>query len=207
MTQSNNSLPHCPENLPNNLQQLLDKLALSWAESSTRPKLKEEVVAHWNSLIDQWISSDLPIFIRKKTKNTVYGKKVCHESGRMLVATDNSPAHWAFVMAYSNNKPNLNEIENFIEEDQVPVAMVVDKKKSDFKCSLNKTSPNTFGWKLAHKTSIGINQRGDIENLPINMLEDHFREFISPSNMFLVPKLISGLGELPEMTSVMKDKL
>lgn len=44
-------LSNCPENLQDGLKKSLKNLAFAWAESPIRPKLKEDVVGHWNVLV------------------------------------------------------------------------------------------------------------------------------------------------------------
>jgi hypothetical protein len=51
-----------------------------------------------------------------------------------------------------------------------------------------------------------MNSRLPVEEISITSLETHFRRFISPSNMFLVPKILGGLGELTQFTDEIIDE-
>ena len=58
---------------------------------------------------------------------------------------------------------------------------------------------NRLGWKICHIEAVSDRKRVAIEDSPVNRLEGAFRRLLSPGNMFLVPKSISGAGELPEV--------
>ena len=71
--------------------------------------------------------------------------------------------------------------------------------KATYKCLIGDWSLNVFGWKLCHIEPVRFRSKIDITATPIEDFKAHFVRFMSPSNMFLVPKAWSGLGELPEM--------
>lgn len=50
---------------------------------------------------------------------------------------------------------------------------------------------------------VSLRRRGALANLPIGEIERHFRHFLSPSNLFLVPKAI---GELVHVCTTMKGR-
>ena len=50
-----------------------------------------------------------------------------------------------------------------------------------------------------------LNKKVDLTNVPVEELEEHFIKFLSPSNMFLIPKRLGGLGEIPQVIEVMKN--
>ena len=45
--------------------------------------------------------------------------------------------------------------------------------------------------------------RGPLQDVPIEKIHRHFKDFVSPSNIFLIPKSISGLGEVPHFIEAM----
>lgn len=164
----------------------------------------------------------MPLHIRKADGNR--GSVVVHDSGRQLVPVDNSVAHWAFALALCGAKPTLSDVRLWIGEDRIPVAMALAKAEQAQATyrRLMPTAPrragsadaieavvaggmrfappslNALGWKVCHIEPVGIG-RGDIRSLRMDTLTDHFRRYLDPSNMFLVPKAWSGLGEMPEM--------
>ena len=89
-----------------------------------------------------------------------------------------------------------------LETDKIPVAMVLPKKESktaQHKCTKQTANLNQLGWKICHIDPVGIGKKGIFANIPMETLKQHFRKYMSPHNMFLVPKQWAGLGEMPEM--------
>jgi hypothetical protein len=87
-----------------------------------------------------------------------------------------------------------------LASDSIPVVMIqkgVEKPLARYHCFLRKEfNVNEFGWKLAHVKPVGLNNRASLATLPIERLQDHFRAFMSPTNMFVVPSAWSGLAEV-----------
>ncbi len=202
-------LPQCPDLLPASLSDLLTALARGWAESPARPRLEKEVVEHWDNLIEAWSQDpNLPLLVRKMSAGR--GLLLRHHTGRHLVPTDNSPANWVFTMAYAGVTPGLAEIRDLITRDEIPVGMALrsqEREHARFTCTrLPRGNPNQMGWKICHKVSVGLRTRQNPVEIDIAVLQRHFRRFLSPSNLFLVPKNRSGLGELPELTRFMEGR-
>lgn len=51
-------------------------------------------------------------------------------------------------------------------------------------------------WKLCHIESIGLNTNTPIIDLDIEVIKEHFRKYVNPKNMFVLPKEIGDLGEI-----------
>jgi hypothetical protein len=158
---------------------------------------------YWEKLIEDWAETEsLPLYVRKPRGNR--GWIIPQKNGRSLVPTDNSPATWAFVLACIGKTPPLKEIKNIVEGDGIPIAFTLHKgerSKRGYKCTLKelrKDYPNSAKWKFAHIESVGLKSRGDLKELDISRLKNHFKKLMTPSNMFLVRKEYSGLAELPE---------
>lgn len=60
------------------------------------------------------------------------------------------------------------------------------------------------GWKLCHIDSVGFNTNKKINELDINDIKEHFKKFMDPNNMFLLPKEIGDLGEIKEFIEEQK---
>jgi len=193
------SLAHCPEVLPSDLTSLVESFGRAWAVSPSRPKHESHVIEHWSKLLAEWASDeDLPLFVRKHANNR--GSVVRHDSGRSIVPCDNSPAHWAYVLASQGECPTLNDIRILLDKDSIPVAMIqkaVEKPTARYHCTLaKKFNVNEFGWKLAHIEGVGLNTRTSISTIPIERLAAQFRSLMAPANMFVVPLAWAGIAEI-----------
>lgn len=192
-------LNRCPGELPPELAAFVEGFGKAWAASALRPRPNDAALSHWAKLVEAWATAgDMPLFVRKHANNR--GSVVAHPSGRSLVPTDNSPAHWAYVLASSGECPTLDDIRSMLASDSIPVVMIqkgVEKPLARYHCFLRKEfNVNEFGWKLAHVKPVGLNNRTALADLPIERLQDHFRLFMSPANMFVVPSAWSGLAEV-----------
>lgn len=205
-------LPSCPDPLPADLASAVECLASLWATHPDRPRIEAAVIGNWEKLITDWIGDkQLPLLIRKSGNGGLRGEKSCHKSCRGLVRADNSPAWWSCALAFSGKCPSISDIHDLFERDQIPFALTLtqqEKAHSTYKCTskiLRRNNPNKLGWKVCHRTAIGLSSNNSIEQMPIENLEKHFRQFISPSNMFLIPKKLGGLGELPQFICAIGD--
>ena len=129
---------------------LIAQLADIWAQDLSRPKPSVAVLAHWDTLLAAWADEvSLPISVRKAANNR--GSVLPHASGRRVVPTDNSPAHWAFALAVLGKTPSLDWVRDQVETDCVPVAMILkgsERAAARFTCTLGRIeSPNAAGWK------------------------------------------------------------
>jgi hypothetical protein len=190
---------HCPDTLPPDLTALIDCFGQAWANSLSRPRPSAYAVAHWAGLLAAWVAADdLPLFVRKHSSNR--GSVVSHSSGRPLVPCDNSPAHWAYVMASNGECPSLDDIRARLAKDEIPVAMiqkVVEKPSAKYHCTLpRKFNVNEYGWKLAHIQGVGLNNRTHISELPLERLTAQFLSLMAPGNMFVVPLAWAGIAEI-----------
>ncbi len=213
----------CPDPLPEDLQRLASTLAAAWLSHPARARVDQATCDHWRTLLRLWTEDrSFPLYIRKAAGNR--GSIVEHVSGRHLVPVDNSVAHWALALALMGLKPALSDIRLWIDTDRIPVALALtksEKAQAAYRHLLSNTprvvssidaveivrvggnsyvlpSLNALGWKVCHVEAVGIG-RGDIRELPMDVLAAHFRRYLDPSNMFLVPKTWAGLGEMPEM--------
>jgi hypothetical protein len=144
--------------------------------------------------------------VRKVDDNR--GAVLNHPSGRTVVPTDNSPAHWAFALACAGERPTLDEIRALVEADAIPVAMIlksVERGAARFRRVLGQCpSPNAAGWTLGHLEPAGLNARGRIDVQPLALLQERFVALMDPGNMFVVPKAWAGLAELPEVVAAVR---
>ncbi|CAZ88160.1 conserved hypothetical protein [Thiomonas arsenitoxydans] len=202
-----NELAHCPEILPPELAELIDCFGRAWANSPSRPCPSAKAIAHWSELLTAWVAADdLPLFVRKHANNR--GSVISHPSGRSLVPCDNSPAHWAYVMATNGECPSPQDIKALLEKDAIPVAMIqnaAERTVAKYHCRLaRRFNVNKYGWKLAHIQGVGLNNRNPISALPLQRLTDQFLSLMAPANMFVVPLAWGGIGEIEAVIQAVK---
>ncbi len=115
------------------------------------------------------------------------------------------------MLAFAKAQPSVEDIRDYLKRDEVPVAMVIDREmvaRSRYKCSrVAVANPNILRWKVCHRRKIALRGRGTVQHRDIAYLQSHFRDFLAPSNMFLVPLALGGLGELPHFIKAIGDDL
>ena len=201
------SLHRAPDPLPAALQEQARALAQAWLGHPSCPRIEPSVAAEWGELIAAWLGApELPLYVRKARGNK--GSLLTHESGRQIVPVDNSPAQWAYWEAAHGRCPSLADVHELMERDKIPVAFALsaaEGKAARYRCGLAAHPLNAFGWKLCHIDPVALGHRGDVRAAPLELIESHFRRQISPANLFVVPKVWAGLGELPELTAAARE--
>lgn len=86
------------------------------------------------------------------------------------------------------------------------VFMQTNDIKTKAKYSKTLGQHSLLGWKICHIESVGLNTNKNIEELDIVKIQDHFKKYASPDNMFVLPKEIGGLGEIGIFIEAQKDK-
>lgn len=192
------NVPRCPNPLPEDLNAQVEALGRAWATSPIRPRVDPAVRDSWNILLDSWANDrQLPLFVRKLSGGR--GSVLRRKDGHAIVPTDNSPAHWAFALAWNKVTPALREIRDEAYRKQIPVAFALKKAesdKADYCRTLGKLSLSRCRWNVCHFEEIGLG-RVDLPTAPWDKLEHHFKKFLSPENMFVVPLEWSGLADVP----------
>jgi hypothetical protein len=205
-----NSIPQAPAETPRSIRDGLTTAAAAWFDDPIRPRVLETVLGQWTALLREWYSAeDLPLLVRKARDNR--GHALRHrQAGRILIPTDNSPAHWSLALALSGECPTLDEVRAMFEADRIPVAMVIrasEKFGAKYRCTRQSTpGPNQMGWKVAHIDDVGLGYTDVVTAVPISELQKHFFRFLSPSNMFLVPKAYAGIAETPDFVNAFRNR-
>jgi len=183
----------------------LRAVAATWHDSPVRPRPTQEVSDHWDRLTRDWVEDrSLPLLVRRTKKRGVEQR---HGSGRNIVHTDNSPAHWTLGAALLGRMPTLDEVMADLERGELPVTFALsreDKRRMPkFTGLLGRSSIGSLlykgRWKVCHIDPVGLGGRKPTFAYSMAELAEVSTRLLSPTNMFLVPNSHSGLGELPEV--------
>ena len=174
----------------------IKEIGTLWRNSPNNPQIDAEILKNWNNLIEEWIADkDMPLIIRKETSKR--GQSFMHPSGREIIISDNTAAIWAYRNALDGTVFTLSEIKNLLNQNKLPMVFIVTKEIKD---KAKYTKPlGEFAmpeWKLCHIQPVGFNTNTSIEGLEISDIENHFRKYLNPNNMFVLPKEIGYLGEI-----------
>ncbi|MBI2684856.1 MAG: hypothetical protein HYX27_00965 [Acidobacteria bacterium] len=187
----------------------LRRLASNWRESPTRPSVAGSDAIRWHSTVEDWVRDrNMPLLIRRPRCGR--GCEITHRSGRMLVPADNSAAMYMLSLAMERREPSLHILRNGLLTGRMPVAVSLtgqERRQARYTGTVSEMdAPNLFGlgYAVCHVTQVGL-RRVPIEDRTEIELIAHSLLFLSPLNMFVVPKEYAGLGELPEFIDEMDD--
>ncbi len=180
--------------LPEIHEPLLE-LGRQWVKSPHRPRPAPAVLGAWDELLSEWLRSDLPLLLRNSGRR---GERVFSSNGRAIVFADNSPATWAFESALGGEPPNIGSWTSATLATRVRLSIVA-------KGPAPRLTLNERGWKVCHIDPVSDRKRTKLEDASFERLEAQFRRFLSPRNMFLVPKAIAGAGELSEVINAIRE--
>jgi hypothetical protein len=173
----------------------LAELGRLWAASPHRPRPDAAIVDGWDTLLRRWADCDLPLLLRS---SGLRGQLANSASGRAVLFGDNTPAWWSLGLAMTGIVPDIAGWTLETVRERVPLDMM--KRSTKFGRDLNKE-----GWKVCHIDGVSDGSRAKIVTLDDATVRARFLRFMSPRNMFLVPKTHSGMGELPEVIAAVRD--
>ena len=190
------------EAIMEDFEEPLAELGRRWAKSPHRPRPEPAVLRKWERLLDKWVANrNLPLIIRKSIHKgkDIRGKTGICSNGRKVIFSDNTPANWSFGRALVDDMPNIQSWNSDSIQEHIPLKIFEAKR-------LGKRDLNELGWRVCHIKPLGENKikvteeskRFRVEATP-DVVEDAFRRLLSPANIFLIPKEISGAGELPQV--------
>jgi hypothetical protein len=147
----------CPKSLPAELHESIERFARLWQSSPLRPRVTSACLAQWQTLIGEWITStDLPVLIRAGVGRR--GQELFHANGRIVICTDNSPAHWSLALALQGRCPIIEDVRKAFRDDAVPVCMALareERVKAKYRCNRQALNLNELGWKVCHRVGVG----------------------------------------------------
>ena len=185
----------------------LRRLASNWRESPTRPAVSGHDALTWHSLIQEWVHDrTLPLLVRRPRDGR--GREIRHPSGRILIPTDDAPAMYLLSLAMERRQPARQSLYNALLAGRMPVAYSLtppERRRARYTgtvASMDAPDLAGLGYKLCHITHIGLRRMPLSDRTEVELVA-HSLLFLSPVNMFVVPKEFAGLGELPEFIDEM----
>lgn len=174
----------------------IKEIGTLWRNSPNNPQVDVKILENWNNLIEEWIADkDMPLIIRKETSKR--GQAFNHPCGREIIVSDNTVAIWVFSNVLNGKVFTLSDIKELLQNNELPMVFMATKEiKAKAKYTKPLGSYALSNWKLCHIQSVGFNTNTNIEALEISDIEDHFRKYVNPNNMFVLPKEIGYLGEI-----------
>ena len=171
-------------------------IGILWHNSPNNPQVDVKILENWNNLIEEWIADkDMPLIIRKETSKR--GQAFNHPCGREIIVSDNTVAIWVFSNVLNGKVFTLSDIKELLQNNELPMVFMATKEiKAKAKYTKPLGSYALSNWKVCHIQPVGFNTNTSIEDLEISDIEDHFRKYVNPNNMFLLPKEIGYLGEI-----------
>src|SRR5688500_9287322 len=135
-------IPQASAESPSSIRDGVALAAAAWVVDPSRPHPVAHTIAAWKALLATWAEApDMPLLVRKARGNR--GHALRHEAtGRTLVPTDNSPAHWSMALALTGICPTLGEVRAMLGADSIPVAMVIkttEKAGATYRCTRHTT--------------------------------------------------------------------
>ncbi len=175
---------------------LIEQAAALWRISKKRPSPAANVLDNWDRLLNDWVADDsMPLLIRKGGLSR--GQVVQHKSGRTLVPTDNTPAHWSLSLTLDGVVPSLDECRAQLESGALGVALAFkgDERKQAAYHGILKKYKNLTKWRICHIEPVSDASKTPLPERNIADLLEHSKRFLRPRNMFVVSRS-SGLGEV-----------
>lgn len=178
------------------IRKKIKEIGILWRNSPNNPQINVEVLDNWNKLIEEWIADkDMPLIIRKETNKR--GQSFVHPCGREIIISDNTVAIWVYSNVLKGRLYTLPQIKELLSRNELPMVFMSTKEiRANAKYTKQLDRYALSGWKLCHIQPVGFNTNTSIENLEISDIEDHFRKYVNPNNMFILPKEIGDLGEI-----------
>jgi hypothetical protein len=178
------------------IREKIKEIGRLWRMSEHNPRIDNDVLQNWEHVIDEWIAdNNMPLIIRKDTNKR--GQSFIHPSGREIIVSDNTFAIWVYYCVMNGKTYTLSQLKEMLSSNEIPMVFMRTKdilEKGKYTKPLGVYSLPE--WKLCHIEPVGFNSNKSIEELDIKDIQEHFRKYANPNNMFVLPKEIGDLGEI-----------
>ena len=178
------------------IREKIREIGRLWRMSEHNPHIDNDVLQNWEHVIDEWIvDTNMPLIIRKDTNKR--GQSFIHPSGREIIVSDNTFAIWVYYCVMNGKTYTFSQLKEMLSSNEIPMVFMRTKdilEKGKYTKPLGVYSLPE--WKLCHIEPVGFNSNKSIEELDIKDIQEHFRKYANPNNMFVLPKEIGDLGEI-----------
>ena len=178
------------------IREKIKEIGRLWRMSEHNPHIDDDVLLNWNHVIDEWIDNkNMPLIIRKD--RSMKGQSFIHPCGREIIVSDNTFAIWVYYCVMNGKTYTLSQLKEMLSSNEIPMVFMQTKEileKGKYTKPLGTYSLPE--WKLCHIEPVGFNSNKLIEELDIKDIQEHFRKYANPNNMFVLPKEIGDLGEI-----------
>ena len=113
-------------------------------------------------------------------------------------------------LAMEQRRPSLDALRYALETGRLPIAAALtadEREHARYRgtvSDMDAPNLNEMGYTVCHITQVGLRRVALEERTEVELVA-HSLLFLSPVNMFVVPKEYAGLGELPEFIDEMDD--
>jgi len=187
----------------------LRRLAYNWRDSPARPQITAHDALAWHKHIQQWVEDRrMPLLIRRPRYGR--GREILHPSGRILIPTDDSPAMYLLSLAMEHRSPRAGALQEALESGRLPVASTLtDDERAVARytgtlAGIDVANLDDLGYSICHIAQVGLRRIPLHERTEVELMA-HSLFFLSPVNMFVIPREFEGLGGLPEFVDEMDD--
>lgn len=174
----------------------IKEIGALWCNSPNNPQINVEILDKWDKLIDEWVADkNMPLIIRKETNKR--GQSFMHPCGREIIISDNTVAIWVYSNVLKGKVFTISQIKELLSQNELPMVFMATKEvKANAKYTKPLGNYSLSDWKLCHIQPVGFNTHTNINDLDISDIKDHFKKYVNPNNMFILPKEIGYLGEI-----------
>ena len=179
----------------NDIREKIREIGRLWRTSEHNPHIDKDMLQNWEHVIDEWIADPNIPLIRKNTSKR--GQSFFHPSGREIIVSDNTFAIWVYYCVMNSKTYTLSQLKEMLSCNEIPMVFMQTKdilKNGKYTRPLGAYSLPE--WKLCHVEPVGFNSNKPIEELDIKDIQEHFKKYANPNNMFVLPKEIGYLGEI-----------
>lgn len=168
------------------------------------PSIKQQ--KHWERVLEQWIKDHtIPLFARKASG--IRGQTMEHIRERVIIKTDNTPAHWVFRNCVLNSElPIVSRVKKELDERKFPIAIMIKKTEKEF---LIKSQVAAKEFRLgkeklyvAHLEKVALPRN---LNLSMEQFINHHRRFLSLQNMYAIDIDFYGLTHIKIFNDIVKE--